>query len=61
MAENVFIPEEMQVITRTDLGLSKVAAHGIMHYDVGKFKKDVEDAIEKKRRVNDVRRNSKAG
>ena len=46
MAENVFLPEDVDVITRTDLGLSRHAASGVLHYTAGKFAKDVKETLE---------------
>lgn len=60
MPDNVYLPEEMNVITRTDLGLSKPAAHGVMHYDKGKFEQDVKKALGDYAPKKDLRRIRKA-
>jgi hypothetical protein len=47
MPGNILLPDEVYVITRTDLTLKKVAAHDTLHYDVRKFEDDVREAVER--------------
>lgn len=47
MPGNVILPEEILVVTRTDLSLDKKAAHDILHYDVRKFENEVEEAVDR--------------
>ncbi len=45
---SVFLPESMEVISRTDLNLNHVAAKGVLHYQRGQFTRDVEESFIKK-------------
>lgn len=45
MPGNVFLPEDLDIITRTDLALTRHAASGVLHYDIGKFSRDVQEAL----------------
>lgn len=47
MPGNIILPDEIFVVTRTDLTLKKVAAKDVLHYDVRKFEGDVRETVER--------------
>ena len=47
MPGSVFLPENMDVVTRADLRLDKPAARGTLHYQAGQFTKDVKEALQR--------------
>jgi hypothetical protein len=48
MSGLIILPENIEVITRTDLSIEKPTARGILHYQVGQFSRDIEKAFSKK-------------
>jgi hypothetical protein len=45
VASNILIPQEMVIMTRTDLSLEKIAAKGVLEYKESAFAQDVEKIL----------------